>query len=243
MFISNIHLSEADNNTQSSTIHNFYRDSFSALYGIKNEEICNFNDLNIEWILNSLKNTLINQQEEAESPEYFFDIRTTEDYSSPAPEYLILHKLGLKNTNPLSVKGMGTISFIMALKIADTYLKNDEKALFCLMEQYNRYDINKADGYCASFLASRMKGDYKIVEYDIYSSEDQIRRLIKEKRFDDIIVEDGNDESTIKIEYDVPFLTGIFGMLKAQLDNCNKRLLFIYKSHGMWGYIIFSKGE
>jgi len=243
MYISHIHLSKANNDLHTATVHEFYKDSFSALYGIKKNSIIYQHDSNIEWLVTPINKTVA-ELGQNKIPKYFFDVRTTEDFSSPAPEYLLLHKVGLKNTCPLCVKGMGVISLIMAFQLANLYLTKKETALFCLVEQYNYYDDKKnIDGYCASFSVSMTEGDFQIVEYGICNSEKEINDIIHKTVYDDVIIEDQVNKLNIQSEMSSPFLTGIWELIRKKSDCEIYNSLFVCKSSNLFGYIIVSKGE
>ena len=65
-------------------VHPFYKDSFSFLYDL--EEIRTAEKRETDWMMEALKNTMADANPE-HPPKYFFDVRTTEEFSCPAPEY------------------------------------------------------------------------------------------------------------------------------------------------------------
>ena len=83
-------------------VHPFYRDTFAALYGI-NAEKCSEEegacpDANLKMLLPLIKNAAKGYEDRIG---FFYDVRTTEEFGYPAPEYLLLMAQGSPMFLPL----------------------------------------------------------------------------------------------------------------------------------------------
>lgn len=122
-------------------VHPFYRDTFSSLYGIKVEELPVeedvYPDANLKMLLPLIKNTVKGYEDRVR---FFYDVRTTEEFGYPAPEYLLLHGTGLKHVAPLGVKGMKALAFPFALLLAEHDMKDGDYALVCCAQLNTPFD-------------------------------------------------------------------------------------------------------
>lgn len=122
-------------------VHPFYRDTFVALYGIdaekgsEEEECCP--DANLKMLLPLIKNTVKGYEDRIG---FFYDVRTTEEFGYPAPEYLLLHGAGLTHISPLGVKGMKALVFPFALLLAEQEMKEGDYALVCCAQLDTPFD-------------------------------------------------------------------------------------------------------
>lgn len=122
-------------------IHPFYQASFAKLYGL-GEPASSCPDHNPPTENNDFLLPLLR----AASWGYernitrFYDVRTTEEYGHPAPEYALLAGAGLNHVSPLGVKGMGPLALPFALLLAEAALQAGETALFCCAELYTPLD-------------------------------------------------------------------------------------------------------
>lgn len=245
MYVSFINYSEnKPDGNGNPTLHPFYFDSFSTLYGIPKDSLCVNEKRDLEWVLSSMRNTLNNIGKE---PNYFFDVRTTEDFSSPAPEYALLHRLNFKNSAPLSIKGMGTLSLIQAFRISEQYLKESEIALFCLVEQYHRYDVNSEKdfrGNALTFLATKKQGEFLIEEMGFCETKQELLILCQTEAFDAIYI-DANSETLSTIPASIrltPFLTEPFLYLKKIAARFKSfRVICISQYYNTFGYYVIRK--
>ena len=122
-------------------VHPFYRDTFVALYGIdaekgSEEEECR-PDANLKMLLPLIKNTVKGYEDRIG---FFYDVRTTEEFGYPAPEYLLLHGAGLTHISPLGVKGMKALVFPFALLLAEQEMKEGDYALVCCAQLDTPFD-------------------------------------------------------------------------------------------------------
>lgn len=241
MFISFIHYGKKEeSNDASPSIHPFYKDSFTKLYGISKNELKSSFEIPTEWILSTIKRTLANIKTE---PEFFFDVRSTEDFSSPAPEYVLLHQLNLKHTSPLSIKGMGSLSIIQALQISDLYLTEFNSALFCIVEEYHRYDKEKKPrGYVASFILSKLTGELEIEDYGFFESKQDLIKYLSNEKFDIIYTEPNMlSEFSNATSLNV-FLTDTFLQLSnIAIKDVLFRTICISQYQDMYGYYVIRK--
>lgn len=80
----------------------------------------------IEVILKTLKPVVEREQREGTEPLYYFDIRSSENYSLPSPDYFLLFEIGVKHTKPINLRGVSNIGLIHALRIAEILLDTSE---------------------------------------------------------------------------------------------------------------------
>lgn len=173
-------------------VHPFYRTAYGKLYGKnamandgENEHPHNSASLIIPVLNKAISG-------EKTSPSLFFDVRMTEEYCSPAPEYMLLHSVGIKKINPLGVKGMGVMSLPFAVELAELYLKENEIALFCCVEQYvpedgEQYICNDSQA-CAFFVQKtereNVSGEVYIIKTSCMASFDEIQQYSTCLHFD-----------------------------------------------------------
>lgn len=245
MYISFIHYSQTEPDYNDKPIlHPFYTDSFSALYDIPKDSLIKNEKSDIEWVLSAMRSSIKRIDVE---PKYFFDVRTTEDFSSPAPEYVLLHRLNLKNTAPLSIKGMGALALIQAFRISEQYLDKSEIALFCLVEQYHRYDMNNEKdsiGHAVAFIISKEPGEFLIEAMGFCKTRQELLRLLQDEVFDAILI-DANQDSLLTIpasEGLAPFLTEpllYLNRMAARLQSF--RVVCVSQHYNTYGYYIIRK--
>ena len=225
-------------------LHPFYTPSFTALYKLPNIQ-SNSNatrDKNSEWIINSLKRTLNNIDDE---PTFFFDVRTTEDFSSPAPEYLILKNLNLKRTTPLNIKGMGQLAIVQAFQISDLYLTDGGTALFSVVEEYHLFDQiprSQQGGFISSFLLTSTKGEMEIEEYGFFELEEKVICFLTDNKFDKIYTGfDWISEYPNTVILDCFFVNAFQKLSELNTQSSTFRVAFITKYKEKYGYYIIRK--
>lgn len=245
MYISFIRLSGTNSDDDQTAVHSFYKDTFSALYGIPRDRIDEVKKTRESWLMPAMRDTLLSAQLKYE-PKYFFDVRTTEEFSSPAPEYLLLHGLGLKRTSPLSIKGMDSLALIQAFRLAELYMSDDDVSLFCAAEQYNKYDVNRqTNGYAVAFLVTKTQGDMLIELSGFCKSKEDMDKLLKNDTFDAIYTDiDPNLLSgTLPVVSVSPFLTQAFAYAEELYKNGFPfRVICISQYRNIYGYYIIRKG-
>ncbi len=245
MYISYIHKAESETG-DSPGVHPFYKHSFAALYDIP-ESMVETNAVSKLWTLSALKGTLSASNKETKVG-YFFDVRTTEDFSCPAPEYKLLDFLKLKHTVPLGIKGMGSLALVQAFRIAEQYISNQEAVLFCTVEQYHRFDAISDDlskGHATTFLVTAESGEYRLESARLFPSEEALQCSLSNEAFDAIYIDScchlTNATGMIKID---PFLTDAIIRFSNDAKEKNTfRAACISSYHNTYGYYILVKGS
>ena len=113
-------------------VHPFYKEGFCRLNNISEDEYSQehsdqYPDYNRRFLVPILRKAADGYTNDIVR---FYDIRTTEEYCHPAPEYLLMHDIGIKWVDPLGVKGMGLLAFPFGLQLADS-MAAGERALIC----------------------------------------------------------------------------------------------------------------
>lgn len=133
-------------------VHPYYWRSFAALRG--GEETMRYWAAdNTQFLLDPIRRASTACREQLTG---FLDVRTTEEYGSPAPEYVLLDQAGLNRLSPLAIRGMGSLALLQALEIAQVQLQQDcsEKILVCCSALPTPYDGTHAcDRRAAAFVA------------------------------------------------------------------------------------------
>lgn len=162
--------------------HPFYEDSFAALYQVEKGSLPHadqpFPTENLPFLLEVLRPVLAKAP--AGFPAYFFDVRTTEEFSQTAPEYALLEGLGLQHTQPLSVKGMGSLALILGLQLASLYLESGQNALMCCAELDTIYDAPLRESLCrkaCGFFLDRGSGTVQLERFGFCEDKRELQRL------------------------------------------------------------------
>ena len=108
-------------------VHPFYKDSIRYLFGVDQlVETHSSPTRNRMNITNSMRKTLGDCKYDFL---FFLDIRFQEELGSPSPQYEILSDLKLASVTPICVHGDNIDIIKEGVKIIDTLLNKDEKAL------------------------------------------------------------------------------------------------------------------
>ena len=216
-------------------VHPFYRDTFSTLYGIDVEvlpvEEDVYPDANLKMLLPLIKSTVNGYEDRVR---FFYDVRTTEEFGYPAPEYLLLHGAGLKHVAPLGVKGMKALAFPFALLLAEHAMKDGDYALVCCAQLNTPFD--ESEKYEAGVLlldktsvVEEPEGtDHTVIlSYSHNLSEVEFAGYLKEHPVK-TVCSDPDD----------------FGTFFAQLSElpAKEEMIFSWNSEGHPGYIHIRKG-
>ena len=122
-------------------VHGFYRDSFAALYGLDVASVpdeCVYINTHSDFLTPLIKAAAKGFEDRIR---FFYDVRTTEEYEQTSPDYSILVRAGLKRVSPLCIRGERILALLTAIQTALLDIEN-EPALFCCSEMFNRYDRN-----------------------------------------------------------------------------------------------------
>lgn len=145
IFISNIEkivpaIMEVEN--QKCELLAFYKSTYEKLYSslvndkkVKVEAPIGGDLSGKELILKALNDTYSYKSHGLLEPLYYFDIRSSEDYSTPAPDYYILEKLGIKRAKALNIRSVSNVAFIHMLKMTNLLLKNKEDYVLASLSQ------------------------------------------------------------------------------------------------------------
>lgn len=174
-------------------VHPFYKEGFCRLNNIQDEKYSQdhddqeYPDYNRRFLV-----PILNEAADGYTNDIvrFFDIRTTEEYCHPAPEYLLMHEIGIKRVNPLGVKGMGPLAFPFGLQLANS-MAIGERALICCADLpvplNQRQDYSKERTACA-FIIEKCDDSYRkpgvyIAEFQDSLSEAQIKDYADKHHF------------------------------------------------------------
>lgn len=233
-------------------VHPFYITSFEKLYGInKTENLPNIVPTDNHKLLLSVIHQSIKCYKNKIM--YFYDIRTTEEYGSPAPEYKLLYDAGLKNLSPISINGEGGLSLPFALHILMQFTKENQIALVCCSEMYNKYDLefkNKKREAC-SFLV-HCTNDYDksenhfIIQNVRYNIKiDDIISYIMLNHIDSVFTDDErlNILPLTKVFYTGDgFVRPFIALNKMNVKNDGFNSLIVYHCNNKYGFVHLSKG-
>ncbi|MBQ7219444.1 MAG: hypothetical protein IJS28_00530 [Synergistaceae bacterium] len=139
--IRNLTLSRMEHDGFGQAVHGFYRDSFAALYKIDSSSVsgeCGYLTRHADFIVPLLKAA---SRGFGDKINFFYDIRNSEEYEQPSPDYALLSRVGLNHVSPLCIRDKEGASLITALQIARfDAVGDDEPVLFCCSEMFTRYD-------------------------------------------------------------------------------------------------------
>lgn len=237
-----------------SVVHPFYQDSFSALYQVEKSTLINdgraFPTENLQFLLGVLRSVLAKASVEPQAPAYFFDIRTTEEFSQTAPEYALLENLELRHTQPLSIKGMGSLALIMGLQLASLYLEMGQSALVSCSELDTVYDATLRDKLCrraCGFLLGYGSGEFELERFGFCEDPKELLTLVESRRPDWIYTE---DPATAQIIPSNAVTVGSNGMLdplfhlSEESTHKSFRILTLLRHGKHYGYYeLYKKGE
>lgn len=245
MYMSFLNVCQRDKlTTKDQIVYSFYSDSFSKLYNVKSNDI---NYVKADSVVYNNKNFLVSLSKEVignlnKKPEYFFDIRINEEFENPAPEYSIIYDLEMNNSNPVSIKGMGSLSLVVGLQTADVYLNEVEDALFSFSRLNNPYDdFNEKRDQAVSFVLSKKKGEYNIESYGMFDSIEELKKKCDLEVIDIIFSEFSCNHfsSSVKIE-NVDCLNSFFNIYSMIESKNNSKILMLLEHKKQFGYILIN---
>lgn len=250
MYLSWIHTAVgAAPDERARVVHPFYADTFSALYHIAESDFASEEPyLFAEQFPLSVLRATLSELNDGPAPEYFFDIRTTEEFTRVAPDYDLLYRLRMNRASPLSVKGMGSLALIQGFAIASVYLRGSRRALFCLDEQYHRLDslpFRTLSAKAAAFVLSADGGEIALERFGFLKDRGEIPELLHQGHFDRVFLEDSS-LSVQSLDVTLTLLdSGLvdpFASLSAYgTQNCSFRFLVLLKYRDSFGFYILRK--
>ncbi|MCT4688878.1 hypothetical protein [Vallitalea sp.] len=183
---------------QKSELLPFYNSTYERLYSKSTSNKSNSIKAPIgeklsgkELILKALDEVYISRKKQPlVEPLYYFDIRSSEDYSTPAPDYYILNRLGIKHAKALNIRGVSNVALIHMLKMAKFILEQKEDYLLVSISQRLDPDDFRGEGYiladgAIAFICNKNKGQeegYYIKELFITESEKELLCKISDKK-------------------------------------------------------------
>lgn len=188
-------------NKQVSECLGFYKNSYMrlAMERLNSEEIRIIAPMakyftSEELILNAFSKECINKE-----PSLYIDMRSSETYSLPAPDYYILKNLGCKNTKPINILGVADVPLIHAFSLYDVFdnenyyiaslsqriePKDNRNSDFILSDgamSFTISDKNDVNGFCVeNFIITSYKED--LINYIDKENGDVILRNNKDTR-------------------------------------------------------------
>lgn len=174
-------------------VHPFYRDAFSALYHVEKSSLAEDDRVypteNYTFLLDMLHTVLQKAPPDLQTPDYFFDTRITEEFCQTAPEYALLEGLGLRRTQPLGIRGMGSLALVYSFQLADLYLSKKDIALMCCAELDTVYDHPPKSEPCrkaCGFIISRQSGDCILEKFGFIQSKQDAAELAESKEVEQV---------------------------------------------------------
>jgi hypothetical protein len=231
LYLDNLYVEKgADVASLASLVHPFYRASFHTLSGVNIFPAEDRLDLEAN---NKLLYPLITKvaASHADDITRFFDVRTKEEYSRPAPEYSLLYQAGLKNVSPLCIKGMGALSFPMALKMADCDIDKKEIALFCLS------NLGIRDRVAAGFILAHhgmSDNSVEIVDFRDDFDLNSFKQFIQQNCSHYNYIIEGNTQNWIQC------FESLRELLTASGDF---HILMVFSYQDCYGYVDLAKGD
>lgn len=246
MYISFLNTALLEASDEDYVVHSFYADSFSTLYDVPKEKIINSKKIpteNTDFLLSVIGKTM---KKSNNKPNYFFDIRTTEEFGRTAPEYALLHELNLNTTVPLSIKGMGSLSIILGFQLASLYIENKKTALFCVSELYHKYDevsAEKKNKKAVSFFLTSDKGKIKLKDFGFIKTAEETENLLRDEHFDAVFIENTELTNANNIQV-IPVNSGLVSPFMHEIISSPAfRLMTILRYKDNYGFYIIEKGE
>ena len=120
-------------------------------------------------------------------PTYYLDIRSSEAYSLPVPDYYILKMAGYRNTKPLNLLGLADVPLIHAFSLFHSFEKGENYFIVSLSQRLEPGDSRNnefvlADGAISFMISKRNRGNCFCVESCIKTSrEDELFAYLKKE--------------------------------------------------------------
>lgn len=184
----------------------------------------------------------------------FLDVRTTEEYGAPAPEYQLLDRAGLNRLSPLAIRGMESLALLQALEIAQIQLQQDSsgKILVCCSTLSTPYDgTHSRDRRAAAFIVEQgdpaESSQLRITDYCAGVTRVQLGEKLL--RFEgNVIYSELSDNPPIA--QPVQLICGRDGMLAPLFlleqmcrDGGRSEMLVLLESGGHYGYLHYQVGK
>lgn len=209
-------------------VHPFYRTGYAKLTGVEEALVPTQEDLypgdNEAMLLPLLKKT----KEAFDLPiTNFLDIRTTEEYAHPAPEYRLLSGLGLRRISPLGIKGMSGRAFLMGLMILSGSFQPEEATLVCCAE------LPETGRQACSFIVRKTEVSSDGVLIRVFRdnvSKTEVEAYRRRFSFNEVCY--GRERSLVE-----PFVS----LRKLELQQHRFHMLAVWEAEGRYGYVHFQR--
>ena len=133
-------------------VHPFYKSMFRKLYGLGEKEAemyvgksgavtysCDFLSPLVKEVWERHKNCA----------SQFYDIRTNEETGQVAPEYAILKRIGIRDISPISIRGMGSMAWLLGLQMVEIAVNEGDCAIMLFAELEHDFGIQGENIACA----------------------------------------------------------------------------------------------
>lgn len=214
-------------------VHPFYRDTFAKLYGVDAKSLITpdgeYPQESTNLLLPILSKVIENYEDKIRC---FYDVRISEEFGSPAPEYLLLKGTNLNKISPLSVKGMKALSLPFALLLAEHELQDEEYGLFCCADLNTPFDNSKK--YEAGVLLLQKINEenadsLKILTIYSYNHDLTKEDLLQYEKEHQVLVIDAEEDD--------------LSILFSQISRFTTECIITWNTLGRYGYIHLRKGE
>lgn len=226
-------------NKQVSELLPFYKDSYERLKSkIKRNDESDIaapiakNTTSHEMILQTFSKDWFEFVEK--EPTYYLDIRSSEAYSLPVPDYYILKMAGYRNTKPLNLLGLADVPLIHAFSLFHSFEESENYFIVSLSQRLEPGDSRNnefvlADGAISFVISKRNRGDCFCVEsYIKTSNEDNLFAYLKKEEAD-VVFRNNTDTKQLNLNgrgikrmkheaYDFGCLDTIYTLLRAKED-------------------------
>lgn len=167
-------------------VHPFYKSMFRKLYGLGEKEAemyvgksgaitysCDFLSPLVKEVWERHKNCA----------SQFYDIRTNEEAGQVAPEYAILKRIGIKDISPISIRGMGSMAWLLGLQMVEITVNEGDCAIMLFAELEHDFRIQGENIACAFALYPCNNFDIQegiwITDFQIYLTVDEAAASVK----------------------------------------------------------------
>lgn len=221
-------------------VHPFYQTAFCRLYGLNESEVKVKDGFypkdNYDFLLPVLRELAVGRETEVS---HFYDVRTTEEFLQPAPEYALLKGAGLPRVSPLGVKGMGAFALPFSLVLAELSAEVNRCALVLCSEIFTPADGEiylNSKKCCGGFLLRKYASDSTIDGYCILAYRYNVTR----EDVDSYKKEHFPKDSTLAV-YEGDSLMDSLSMLDHALKEKFSDFLSVWKLNEKYGLLHISK--
>ena len=238
-------------------VHPFYKSMFRKLYGLEEKETevyvrkseavtdsCDFLEPLVKEVWERHKN----------SASQFYDIRINEETGQVAPEYAILKRVGIRDISPISIRGMGSMAWLLGLQMMEIAVNEGECAIMLLAELEHDFGIQGENIACAFALYPCDNIDSQegmwITDYQVHLTVDEATAAVKNFRgkiiFSEVELEDTPTTCNYILCRKHGLIVPMLYLYKILGEAKSIDVLTVHVSGNQYGliyYHIFGKGE